>query len=78
MSWYKSPMWMFLLCSNGSVNLWTNPNLAGRWSLTTFFFSLLNRHHKILSMAGNNTQVYVGQCMDEMVKKMLRSVEQTC
>lgn len=33
-----------------------------------FFFLLLNRHQKTLSTAGNNTQVYLEQCMDEMVK----------
>lgn len=41
MSWYKSPMKMFLLCSDGSVYLWKNFNLAGRWSVATFFFFIV-------------------------------------
>lgn len=45
----------------------TLSNLARR-RLPALFFKLLNWHHKVLSTAGNNTQVHVEQCMDGMVE----------
>lgn len=47
---------------------------AKNFNMDIHFFFFTVKHHKILSTTGNNTQVYLEQCMEKMVKY----VEQTC